>query len=94
MYVNNGIAYAGKPTPILGVISARPLDGYKLLVHFSDNSKRMVDLAPIINGPVFLPLKDKAVFNQVYVEYGIPMWNDGEIDIAPEWLHENGQEIE
>ena len=91
MYVKDGIAYAGEPIPILGVVSVRPLEGYKLRVRFTDGLRCTVDLSPILDSPAFMPLKDKTVFEQVYVEDGIPMWNDGDIDIAPEWLRENGE---
>ena len=31
---------------------------------------------------------DLAVFKDVYIDYGVPTWLDGEIDIAPEVLYE------
>ena len=38
----------------------------------------------------FRPLKDKALFDGVYVDYGAPVWDDGAVDIAPEYLYKNG----
>ena len=35
------------------------------------------------------PLSDKTVFDTVYVDYGSTVWNNGDIDIAPEYLFEN-----
>jgi hypothetical protein len=29
-----------------------------------------------------------SVFKGVYIDYGVPVWNDGDIDIAPETLYE------
>jgi len=39
-------------------------------------------------------LKDEQLFRQVYIDYGVPVWNDGEIDIAPEALYEQGLPVE
>lgn len=33
---------------------------------------------------------NKNVFNSVYIDYGVPVWNDGDIDIAPEYLYKHG----
>ena len=94
MYIKDGIAYAGNTKPLLNVLSARPLDGHKLRIKFSDGVLSVVDMTPLLDSPAFAPLKDKAVFDQVYVEYGVPMWCEGELDIAPEWLRENGTPAE
>jgi len=94
MHIKDGIAYAGDPMPILSVLSVRPLEGHKLKVKLSNGSLCVVDMASLLDRPAFAPLRDTATFHQVYVEYGVPMWCDGEIDIAPEWLEENGQPVE
>ena len=30
------------------------------------------------------------LFKQVYIDYGVPVWNDGDIDIAPEKVYREG----
>jgi hypothetical protein len=40
-----------------------------------------------------MALKDKDLFNSVYVDYGVTVWNEGTIDIAPEFLYEHGVSI-
>jgi hypothetical protein len=90
LYIKDGVAYAGDPNPILGVRHVRPLDGYQLLVSYSNGEKRITDMTSLLDRPAFQPLKDKSVFDRISVEYGIPMWLDGEIDISPEWLYEHG----
>ena len=36
-------------------------------------------------------LAEPDVFKSVYIDYGVPVWKDGEIDIAPETLYEQGE---
>lgn len=36
------------------------------------------------------PLRDKAVFRSAAMEYSVPVWQDGKIDLAPEALYEVG----
>ena len=41
----------------------------------------------LLETAAFQPLRDAAVFNGVYIDYGITVWLNGEIDIAPEYLY-------
>lgn len=91
MYIKNGIAYAGEEKPMLKVCGVRPLENYKIWVRFNNGEARIFDFAPQLNSPAFAPLKDKAVFRSVYIDYGVTVWNDGDIDIAPEYLYQNGK---
>ena len=90
MYVRDGIAYAGEPDKIITVKSVRPLDGFKLWVRFSTNEVKVFDFTPLLDSPAFQPLRDKVVFDRAYVDYGVVVWLDGDIDIAPETLYEGG----
>lgn len=93
MYEKNGIAYADNPAPILKVNGVRPLENHRLWVRFSTGESKTVDLNPLISSPAFAPLKDQSVFRDVYIDYGIPVWLDGSIDIAPEYLYSNGTTV-
>ena len=90
MYVVDGIAYAGEGKKPLAVLAVRPLDNYKLWAHFSTGSYKVFDFKPLLDSGAFKALKDKNIFNSVYVDGGVPCWNNGQIDIAPEYLYENG----
>ena len=93
MFIVNGIAYAGTPetyTEEIVVTRAKPLKDYRLLLHFSNGEKKEYNVKPLFKYPVFKPLKNKDIFNKVRVKYGAPIWNNGEIDIAPETLYEDG----
>ena len=65
---------------------------YKLsiLPLFEEDLNEIVDyIAPLLEKAAFAPLGDKEVFRGVYIDYGVTVWNDGDIDIAPEYLYEN-----
>ena len=90
MYIENGIAYAGERKAPLKIIGVRPLADYNLWVRFSTDEVKIFDFKPLLKLPCFKPLKDVEVFSGVYIDYGCTVWNDGAIDIAPEYLYENG----
>lgn len=90
MYIRNGIAYAGEEKQPLKVSGVRALDGYKLWIRFNNGETKIFDFTKELNSPAFSPLKDKAVFGSVYIDYGVTVWNDGDIDIAPEYLYKHG----
>ena len=90
MYIVNDIAYAGEPKEIIKIKSVRPLAGYKMWLRFTNNEEKIFDFTPLLDAPCYLPLKDKAVFDSVYIDYGCTVWNDGKIDIATERLYEEG----
>lgn len=90
MYIENGIAYAGEKKPMLKVNGVRAMENHRLWVRFNTGEAKIYDMTPLLSQPAFLPLRDNAVFQSVFIDYGIPVWNDGEIDIAPEELYANG----
>ena len=88
MYIKNGIAYAGEEKPMLKVSGVRPLENHRLWLRFNTGEAKVFDLTPLLSQPAFAPLADINVFKGVYIDYGVPVWNDGDIDIAPETLYE------
>ena len=89
MYISDGVAYAGERKPAIKVSGVRPLDEYRLWLRFSTGEVRTFDFKPLLSEPAFAPLQDPAVFRNVYLDYGATVWNDGDIDIAPEYLYDN-----
>ena len=63
--------------------------GYTLRIHFNDGTEQTVDFEPVLYGPVFGPLRDLSLFNQVtLVDYaGCLEWPTG-ADFDPETLHD------
>lgn len=90
MYIKDGIAYAGEQAPAIKVSGVRPLDDFRLWVRFNTGEAKVFDFKPLLDKPAFAPLAEKAVFDGVYIDYGVTVWNDGEIDIAPEALYKDG----
>jgi hypothetical protein len=89
MYIVDGIAYAGERTKPLKVSGVRPMADYKLWVRFSNGEVRIADFEPLLKTPAFAPLANMETFRAVYIDYGIPVWMDGDIDIGPDFLYEN-----
>lgn len=72
------------------VMKAEYLDGYRIMVSFNDGVRRIVDFTNLINRfPVFKALGDVNVFKKFRVTDTLE-WDNGKIDIAPEYLYENG----
>ena len=70
------------------VISAKPLDDFKVEVEFSDGTHGIVSLKDRLFGPVFEPLKDPDYFARLTIdEFGVICWPNG-ADIAPDALYE------
>lgn len=71
------------------VSGVRPLQDHLLWVRFNNGEARVFDFKPLLDTPAFAPLKDERVFRDVYIDYGVAVWQDGDIDIAPEYLYEH-----
>ena len=94
MYIKDGIAYAGELTPPLKIVGVRALPDFMLWVRFNTDETKVFDFKKLLEAPCYNPLKDINVFNNVYIDYGCPVWQDGDIDIAPEYLYENSTPAE
>ena len=72
---------------ILRVTDAKWVGGHRLSLHFNDDSAKVVDLWPLLKGPVFEPLRDEAYFAQGLLDpvCGTVVWPNG-ADLAPEAL--------
>lgn len=78
-----------------GVVDARYLEGYRLLLTFDDGAKKIVDMAPYIGRGVFQPLRDIEYFKKVRVNQDTDTieWDNG-ADMDPEVLYEIAESAE
>jgi hypothetical protein len=90
MYIVDGIAYAGEPALAIKVSGVRPLENHRLWLRFNTGEVKIFDVAPWLTEPAFLPLSDEQVFRNVYIDYGVVVWEDGNIDLSPELLYRDG----
>lgn len=72
------------------VLEARYLTGYTLWLRFRDGTCGEIDLEPALRGPAFAPLLDLDYFKRFRVDpdFHTLVWPN-DVDIAPEYLHEN-----
>lgn len=89
MFIQDGIVYAGEKSPAIKVSGIRPMDDHLLWIRFNTGEAKVFDFKPLLNAPAFAPLKEEAVFKGVYIDYGVAVWLDGDVDISPEYLYEN-----
>lgn len=94
MYVVDGIAYAGEQTPAIKVCGVRPMEDHKLWVRFNTGEAKIFDFGPMLKEPAFFPLANQEIFAGVYIDYGVTVWLDGEIDISPQYLYDHAEPAE
>lgn len=92
MYIINGIAYARERTDDIEVKEIKVLDDLIMIVTFSTGEQRLFDASCLLTFPAFEELLDERVFKTAKVEYGVVVWKNGEIDIAPETMYEKSYE--
>ena len=73
---------------MLHVLDMQVRTGYRLWLRFSDGLEGIADLADELDGPVFEPLRDPALFAgaRLDAELHTVAWPNG-ADLAPEFLH-------
>ncbi len=74
---------------ILRVVEAEVSGHHRLRLAFNDATRKTVDVGPLLNGPIFEPLRDPAYFARAELDRvcGTVTWPNG-ADFAPEALHE------
>ena len=70
---------------MLHVTKAEYIADYRVHVWFNDDTDSEIDLASSLNGPIFEPLRDLAIFRKFEVEGHTLAWPNG-ADFAPEYL--------
>ena len=80
---------------IYDVIDYQVLERYTIWLKFDDETERIIDFEPILLGPMFGPLQDQQLFQQVELdrELGTLVWPTG-ADIDPTVLHDWPQHVD
>jgi hypothetical protein len=78
---------------IIKVTAVAPQGKHQLAITFSDGSSGVFDFASLIakGGPMVEPLRDKAFFQRVFIEFGVLAWPNG-LDIDAIALHRDMKE--
>lgn len=80
---------------LVWVTNAKVLDGYNMEFTFNDGKRKSFDFSPFVlnKASLFSKLTDKRDFNNFKLDGWTVTWDDGKIDIAPEYLLENGSNL-
>lgn len=80
---------SGEEQAVHTVVSVIVLEPYRLQLTFDDGFTKVVDLRPLLYGPVFEPLLDPQHFAEVNVDpvLGTIVWPNG-ADLSPEFLYD------
>ena len=72
------------------IVEARYVAEHVVWLRFRDGTAGEIDLKPVLEGPIFEPLRDLETFKQfqIHPEFQTLVWDNG-ADIAPEFLHDN-----
>ncbi len=74
---------------IYRVIEFEIVGPYTLRIVFDDGTEKIIDFYPVLKGPLYGPLQDENLFNQVEIdpEAHTLIWPNG-ADFDPETLHD------
>ena len=76
---------------LIWINSAKYLGDYRLELSFSNGEVRVFDAKEFIaSHPLFASLQDKQLFSQFRLDGWTVSWQNGRLDIAPEYLYEIG----
>lgn len=89
MYIVDDIAYASEAKDGIKIVELKVIDNLCLLLTFSSGEVKIYDATELLKYPAYQKLKDFSFFKQAYIENGVVMWENGEIDVAPEEMYEN-----
>ncbi|MBF0207012.1 MAG: DUF2442 domain-containing protein [Oligoflexia bacterium] len=70
------------------VVKVEPVEDYKLILSFNNGERKIFDVRPYLNLPLFMELKNITIFNTVRVEGLSIAWKNGQ-DLCPDDLYEN-----
>ena len=85
MIVREGVCYPDVPARHVKIVAAENVGDHLLHVRFDDGETRLFDGHALV-GDVFAPLSAPSAFAAWKLDYETLTWNDGDIDISPEYV--------
>jgi hypothetical protein len=81
--------------PIYHVVSFEIVAPYTLRIEFDDATSQVIDFLPVLEGELYRPLRDLALFNQVKIDPEVRtlVWPNG-ADFDPATLHDWPKHLE
>ena len=92
MYIADGIAYAQTKDDDIFVTAVKPLPDWMMVVTFRSGEKRLFDASVLFSYPAFRALENNDIFMSPKIDHGVITWMNGDIDIAPEFVHAKSYE--
>lgn len=74
--------------PVWVVSEVQAKEDYTLVITFISGEKRIYNARPLLEKPIYAPLKNLGFFLGAKAFCGTVIWND-DVDIAPEHLYEH-----
>lgn len=90
--MENNIIYSGNEE--ITAKEIKILDDMILKITFSNDEIKLFDVKQLLSMPAFQTLKNKEIFENPTIEYGVITWDNGNIDIAPETLYHKSYKYE
>ena len=76
-----------KLPPLIRVTAVKPLEGFKVLLTFTNHTQKELDLEPYLHGEIFEPIRNNPeMFRSVRIEGKTIAWSNG-ADIDPDVLY-------
>jgi len=91
MYISDGFVHGESTEMPVRVASLKALDDMMMIIEFEGGQKRLFD-ASELKGEVFDVLKNVDIFMSPRIEHGVVTWNDGAVDVSPEYMYEHSYE--
>ena len=80
---------------LIWVIQAKPLRGCCMELTFNDGSRKNYDFEKLIGThPMYDFFRNSVAFNNYTLDGWTVSWNEGRVDVAPEYLYEHGTPVD
>lgn len=87
------IAESASGSAVLHITEVHALSSFRLRAKFSTGETRVLDFTPLLDTEAFRPLCDPALFGQVGLDHGVPVWQNGAIDLSPAYIYTQGSAV-